>query len=78
MFFLKILLGCSVLGARQCKFPFTYDGKTYSKCTSKNHVVPWCATELDDEGSMKNKNTWGNCDMATCEGDEPGDGTCCV
>merc|ERR1719414_280552 len=49
----------------QCKFPFKYNGKTYTACTSEGHDRTWCYT--DDDG------TWGNCDCpSTCEGDARG------
>lgn len=37
-----------------CQFPFKYDGKTYSECTSEGHHQDWCYT--DDNGA------WGHCD----------------
>ncbi|XP_068692168.1 seminal plasma protein HSP-1-like isoform X3 [Montipora foliosa] len=40
-----------------CHFPFTYRGKVYQSCTTKNHDKPWCSTtaNYDQDGQ------WGNC-----------------
>ena len=52
--------GCQTNKKEACKFPFTYKGTEYYKCTSiANNGVPWCSTSTG----------WGNC-QASCEGDE--------
>ena len=57
-YFLGLPTGC-------CVFPFTYRGVNYNHCTEEsgygNIRSPyWCATELNDDGSMKR---WQNCDQ---------------
>ncbi|XP_068692167.1 coagulation factor XII-like isoform X2 [Montipora foliosa] len=46
-----------------CHFPFTYRGKVYQSCTTKNHDKPWCSTtaNYDQDGQ------WGNC-LPTLQG----------
>ena len=39
------------LNGDPCKFPFTFEGKTYSACTTVKNTVPWCQT----------KKSWGEC-----------------
>ena len=52
--------GCQTTKKEACKFPFTYQGIEYNKCTSlDNNGVPWCRTA----------NGWGNCE-SSCEGKE--------
>ncbi|XP_068731263.1 matrix metalloproteinase-9-like [Montipora capricornis] len=50
---------CSVktTGGKCCHFPFTYRGKVYQSCTTKNHDKPWCSitANYDQDGQ------WGNC-----------------
>ena len=41
-------------------FPFKYEGELYMKCTKKNNEVPWCATEIDANGSFIS-GEWGKC-----------------
>ena len=53
-YFLGLPTGC-------CVFPFTYRGVNYNHCTTDGgHPSHWCATELNDDGSMKR---WQNCDQ---------------
>jgi hypothetical protein len=40
-----------------CIFPFLYEGNTYTSCTSKDWVGPWCAITLRD-GFLHH---WGDC-----------------
>ena len=57
-----IIQGCGGPDANKpCIFPFEYSGKTYSKCTAKEHDQPWCSTEVDGYGKHV-KGKWGNCD----------------
>ena len=57
----------------ECKFPFTYKGKTYNGCTDADtsNGRRWCATKVGDDGRIlqdSNNETyfWGTCDMAKC------------
>ena len=46
----------------KCIFPFTFFGVTYTKCTTYESPenVPWCSTEVDDDG-FHIKGNWGDC-----------------
>jgi len=46
-----------------CIFPFTFRGKTYSKCTADHSAneVEWCATEVKPDGEVID-GQWGDCD----------------
>ena len=60
-----------------CKFPFTYQGKEYHKCTKKDNNKEWCAMDMshhlspngpDCKACWKNETyKWGVCDHNTCE-----------
>ena len=61
------------IGSAHCKFPFTYQGKEYHKCTKKDHDKHkyWCALDMDHPSSpfghncdkcWKNETyNWGHC-----------------
>ena len=51
--------GGKVVGA-PCVFPFTYNGVTYTDCTSVDDGQAWCSTATDDDGNHIN-NFWGYC-----------------
>jgi len=36
---------------KACHFPFTYNGQSYSKCTSADDYAPWCATGSEYDGT---------------------------
>ena len=58
----------------QCKFPFTFEGNTYMRCTNLGRDIPikteyfegrlhkphWCATDVDENNVMLN-GRWGYC-----------------
>ena len=46
---------------KPCAFPFTYQGKTYEKCTEIDHDQLWCSTEVDHNG-VHVRGKWGYCD----------------
>jgi hypothetical protein len=48
---------CTAVNGDPCTFPFTFEGKTYSACTTVKNTVPWCRT----------KKGWGEC-VAGCPG----------
>ena len=75
-------MGCVASGEPKkinipCKFPFTYQGKEYHKCTKKDHDKEWCAMDMnhplspngqDCKECWKNETyKWGVCDHHTCE-----------
>ena len=49
-----------------CKFPFVYNGKVYTGCTTADWTQQWCSTDSEYSGN------WGNCvgcneaNMAKC------------
>ena len=43
-----------------CVFPFTYKGKTYSKCSNPPSGKSWCAYEVNHDGVAVDKK-WGTC-----------------
>jgi hypothetical protein len=49
-----------------CLFPFTYRGKTYTKCTTAGRFYersPWCATSYrSTTRRRKRARSWGNCE----------------
>merc|ERR1712048_1266675 len=62
--------GCKTAGSegvgagKKCRFPFTFEGKTYNECTTAgNDDTLWCATMTDSSGLMLN-GQWGNCEEA--------------
>ena len=44
-----------------CVFPFIYKDKMYHRCISVDHNQPWCATKVNNDGSLAGAH-WGNCD----------------
>ena len=46
---------------KPCAFPFTYQGKTYEKCTEIDNDQLWCSTMVDPNG-IHVRGRWGNCD----------------
>ena len=51
-----------------CVFPFTYKGKTYSRCTldgtPEDDKVAWCSTNVDSQGNhVAGKKFWGRCNQ---------------
>ena len=56
-----------------CKFPYTYQGKEYHKCITKDHEQHWCALDMDHFSDLNGVNLfcpkcwknetyrWGNC-----------------
>ena len=49
---------------RDCVFPFTYRGQSYSSCTAAESAngAAWCATEVDSSGAVI-RNTWQDCEL---------------
>ena len=46
---------------KPCMLPFTYNGITYTSCTSVlNYGIDWCSTEIDAYGNHVGMK-WGNC-----------------
>ena len=51
---------------KECIFPFTYAGHTYTECTTVAYHTRWCATEVDRSVGYVMKQ-WGECG-SNCEG----------
>jgi alkaline phosphatase D len=51
---------------RECVFPFTYGGTTYTDCTWDDNDWEWCAYEVDSTGELVD-NKWGYCEYASDE-----------
>ena len=70
----SFLLDCKPTDPNKpCVFPFRYESKWYSKCTTSNHDKPWCSTYndtyyggnhtgVDYTGTNYASGSWGNCD----------------
>ena len=60
---------------RDCVFPFTYRGQSYSSCTTAESVngAAWCATEVDSSGTVVH-NKWQDCETECPRNDGTGDG----
>ena len=65
------MLGCGVVDA-SCKFPFTYNGATYTSCTTAASSTPWCSTATDSSGHHI-PGTGSYVDCANCTGQSSGD-----
>ena len=51
---------CKTTEGLQCQFPFRYNFKTYSSCTSvENNGIDWCPTDFHND-TLQARN-WGNC-----------------
>jgi len=46
-----------------CQFPFIFEGRTYSKCTTvkSENNKPWCATQVDSDGQVV-RGKWEDCE----------------
>ena len=55
--------GCKTVDGRDCVFPFTYRGLSYSSCTTAESVngAAWCATEVDSSGAVVHSK-WQDCE----------------
>ena len=58
--------GCQTVNGNICKFPFGYEGKTYSKCTKdySENDKHWCATGIDEDTGDVIPGEWGDCNNA--------------
>ena len=66
---------CTTEYGQKCIFPFIYDDITYSECTSVDNDHPWCAYEVDSEGTLVG-DEWENC-AASCTCNLGWEGTEC-
>ena len=57
--------------ASECLFPFTWEDKTYTACTTDGSEFAWCALQVDGEGRLVG-NRWGKCDMERCSATSAG------
>ena len=52
--------GCATLQGQPCVFPFTWQGVTYTSCTTAGGFDPWCSTATDHSGAHVTGN-YGDC-----------------
>jgi len=55
---------CTTEDGRVCQFPFSYEGKRYTRCTTENDPDGrlWCSTKVDKNGNhVQNEGQWGYC-----------------
>ena len=50
---------------RSCVFPFVFEGQEYNECTKAKSDSKWCATMVDESGSMI-PGMWGECNESSC------------
>jgi len=55
---------------QNCHFPFTLNGIRHDSCTTDGEKVPWCATEVLQNGLMV-IDKWGYCNEACHREDQP-------
>ena len=41
---------CLTTSGETCVFPFIYNGKIFTECTTEGGFAPWCATKTDANG----------------------------
>jgi len=72
--------GCGTVEGDSCVFPFTYQGTTYTECTTQdNNGSLWCALDTDVGGNWRNDlHTWGNCEAGCTVGCHTYSGVPCV
>ena len=80
LFFASSTLACVTLptpngvSGKACRFPFTFQGRSYSECTTAGgYSQAWCATSVNIYGSHQATGQWGYCD-SSCPGSS-GSGT---
>jgi len=57
--------GGSTSGTQACVFPFIFNNRIYTQCTSSDGDEPWCATQVDS--GTGNWQKWGYCNSG-CPG----------
>ena len=63
------------VSGKACIFPFTYQGRSYSECTTAGGFPQaWCATAINIYGSHQATGQWGYCD-SSCPGSTLGSAT---
>merc|ERR1711955_10536 len=56
------------VSGKACRFPFTYQGQSYSECTTAGGFSQaWCATSVNIYDSHQATGQWGYCD-SSCPG----------
>ena len=67
--------GCKTVDGRDCVFPFTFLGQSYSYCTTAQSMngAAWCATKVDSAGTVVN-NMWEDCKPECPRNDGTGEG----
>merc|ERR1711936_1343353 len=81
LLFVSSSLACVTLptpngvSGKACIFPFTYQGRSYSECTTAGGFPQaWCATAINIYGSHQATGQWGYCD-SSCPGSTSGSAT---
>jgi hypothetical protein len=59
---------CYTTQGNECIFPFSYKNVTYTKCTSEDVYIPWCATKINS--STNAILSWGLC-LPDCDFEVP-------
>merc|ERR1711936_731331 len=64
------------VSGKACRFPFTYQGRSYSECTTAGgYSQAWCATAINIYGSHQATGQWGYCDSSCPSSSGSGSGT---
>merc|ERR1711943_106519 len=58
---------------KPCLFPFVYKGVSYDSCTSEDHWMPWCPTQVADGAVVVGSGNWGNCAASCFQANSGGD-----
>ena len=50
---MRLILGCRTKDGKKCKFPFKYEGETYTGCPVDPYEASetWCSTKVDQDGN---------------------------
>jgi len=61
---------CLTTSGSKCAFPFIFDGKIFTDCTTTGGYAPWCSTKTDANGYHVPGN-YGDCVSSTCTATTP-------
>merc|ERR1711893_742 len=54
---------CTSVSGKRCIFPFSNNGRVNQRCARDGDEEPWCATSVDTEGKLLEKES---CNMEDC------------